>query len=59
MSELSPSGGSEEYGACDDEVDVGDDGKVADLALVSHRKYLREESPPGAPQSGARRMARI
>ena len=37
MSELSPSGGSEGYGACDDEVDVSDDGKVADIVLVGQR----------------------
>ena len=36
MSELAPSGGSEGYGACDDEVDVGDNGKVTNFALVSH-----------------------
>ena len=35
MSELLPSGGSERYGACADEVDVGDDGNVSQL-LISH-----------------------
>ena len=36
MSELSPSGGSEGYGACDDAVDVGDDGKISDFGLIGH-----------------------
>ena len=36
MSELSPLGGSEGYGACDDAADVGDDGKAANFGLVRH-----------------------
>ena len=34
MSELSPSGGSEGYEACDDAVNVGDDGYVAKLFIL-------------------------
>ncbi len=36
MSELSPSGGSEGYEACDDVVDVGDNAEIADIVLIGH-----------------------
>lgn len=36
MDELSPTGGGEEYGAWGDAVDVGDDGKIADIGLLCH-----------------------
>ena len=36
MSELLPSGRSEGYGACDDEVDVGNDRKISDIGLFTH-----------------------
>ena len=38
-------------------VDVGDNGKVADFALVSHGTVLPSANPPGTPRSGARRPA--
>ena len=38
MDELSPTGGGEGYGAWGDAVDVGDDEKIADFGLVSHRQ---------------------
>ena len=59
MSEPSPSGGGKGYGACPDEIDVGDDGKVSDFTLVSHRKNLRRQIHRGPIADGARRMARI
>ena len=44
MSELSPSGGSERYGAGDDEVNAGDNGEVSDVFLFGHKcVYLRRQ----------------
>ena len=37
MSELLPSGRSEGYGACDDEVNVGDNAEIANIGLFGHK----------------------
>ena len=37
VSELLPTGRSERYGACDDAVDVGNDGKVPDIRLLCRK----------------------
>ena len=41
MDELSPTGGGEGYGAWGDAVNVGDDGKIADIGLLCHIVNLR------------------
>ena len=52
MSEPSPSGGGEGYGACPDEVDVGNNGKVSNLALICHNcLQQRNIGTPAGPIS--------
>ncbi len=44
MSELSQSSGSEGYGTCDDAVDVGDDGYVAQFLVLHSKKPSRSKT---------------
>ena len=60
MSELSPSGGSEGCGARDDEVNVGDDAEVSDVALFRHSSdNLHRQVHAGPRAGGAARSAAV
>ena len=59
MSELLSSGGSEGYGACDDEVNVGDNRKITNVRLVGHSIKPPWENPPGAPSKMGRAEWRV